>query len=313
MRAMVVDDEEGIRLVLRRVLEQEGYEVMEAGDGCQALQLLREEPDVVICDLRMPGMDGLETLRRVGQRCPGTVRVVLTGYATLQDAIQATNEGVDGFLTKPVELGQLRQAIRQFLVRRLLRQMVSPQVLERMWHDPQELQPRRCRATVVFADIRGFSRLAEGMDPEGLLDFLGRRFFGPALEAILAEGGTVDKIMGDGVMALFGAPLSRPDDPLRAARCALRLRGLEVPVGVGVATGEVIAGLLGSSRKREYSVLGAAVNRAARLQEQARAGEVLVDEETWRSLAGAAVGERVEGLRGVEAAWRLQRLDGGTG
>ncbi|MHB9099833.1 MAG: response regulator, partial [Syntrophales bacterium] len=101
---MVVDDEEGVRRSLKRVLEKDGYRIILAENGEEALSIVRSDGrdiETVISDYRMPGMDGLETLIEVGRINAEITRIILTGYATMASAIEAVNAGIDGFLTKP--------------------------------------------------------------------------------------------------------------------------------------------------------------------------------------------------------------------
>src|SRR6266542_2104896 len=156
--------------------------------------------------------------------------------------------------------------------------------------------------TVLFADLSGFTKLAETRDPEevaGLVD----RCLGTMAEVIYRYEGTVDKYMGDCVMALFGAPIAHEDDPERAISAALsmrdeaaalsqeidaRLRSAAAPeeplltLHIGINTGMVVAGAIGNDRRREYTVLGDSVNVAARLGAAARRGEVIVGDSTYR-------------------------------
>lgn len=150
--------------------------------------------------------------------------------------------------------------------------------------------------TILFGDISGFTSLAEKLDPEevkGLMELTFRRL---AVEVERYEG-HVDKFLGDNIMVLFGAPRAHEDDPERAVRCALemqhamrdlsadleRTRGFELRLHIGINTGEVLAGRMGSSREHDYTVMGDAVNLAARLQNTAEAGQIVVGETTYRA------------------------------
>ena len=118
---LVVDDEEGIRLSVQVALRREGYRIEMAKDGRQAVEIVKRDPAaiaVVISDFKMPGMDGMETLAAIGNLNPEICRIMLTGYATLESAIQATNEGIDGFLTKPFDNTDLRHKVREYLIKK---------------------------------------------------------------------------------------------------------------------------------------------------------------------------------------------------
>ena len=114
---MVVDDEEGVRRSLKKVLERDGYRIVLAENGEEALSIIRSDGrdiETVISDYRMPGMDGLETLIEIGRLNAEITRIMLTGYATMASAIEAVNEGIDGFLTKPFENDELRAKVREY-------------------------------------------------------------------------------------------------------------------------------------------------------------------------------------------------------
>ena len=145
--------------------------------------------------------------------------------------------------------------------------------------------------TVLFSDIRGFTAMAESMGPDAVARLLSE-YFTEMVEVIFEHGGTLDKFIGDAIMALWGAPISHEDDPDRALRAAVAMQqeidelnrkwaaagGPEIGVGIGINYGEVFAGNIGSHRRLEYTVLGDAVNVAARLCAEAGPGEILVTE-----------------------------------
>ena len=118
---LVVDDEEGVRRSLKRVLEKDGYRILLAENGREALDIIRndnQEIETVICDYRMPGMDGLETLIEIGRMNTEITRIILTAYATMANAIEAVNAGIDGFLTKPFENEELRAKVRECSIKK---------------------------------------------------------------------------------------------------------------------------------------------------------------------------------------------------
>ena len=147
--------------------------------------------------------------------------------------------------------------------------------------------------TVLFADIRGFTRISEHAPPEKIVQLL-NRYFSAMTDIIFAHGGTLDKYLGDGLMALFGAPTVTPKDATNAISAAvamqrrmlsindeLRAEGFpEIGIGIGLHTGEVIVGYIGSERRSEYTAIGDAVNTSSRLESNAKAGEILVSEVT---------------------------------
>jgi adenylate cyclase len=147
--------------------------------------------------------------------------------------------------------------------------------------------------TILFADIRGFTRISEHAPPEKIVSLL-NRYFSAMTEIIFAHGGTLDKYLGDGLMALFGAPTATPDDASNALNAAVamqrRLMGInrelrdeglpEIGVGMGLHTGEAIVGYIGSDRRSEYTAIGDTVNTSSRLESNARGGEILISDAT---------------------------------
>ncbi len=133
--------------------------------------------------------------------------------------------------------------------------------------------------SILFSDIRNFTAISERLEPEQIVEFL-NDYFAAMVHEIFAEQGTLDKFMGDGIMAVFGAPISRPDDPLRAVRSAIGMRrslrafnerqraagGVEIDIGIGISHGESISGNIGSEQRMEYTVIGDSVNLASRLE-----------------------------------------------
>jgi adenylate cyclase len=160
--------------------------------------------------------------------------------------------------------------------------------------DPERyLQPggERRTVTVLFADLRGYSTLAEGMQPQDVMTVL-NAYLGRIIDVIYRHGGTVNQLLGDGVMSLFGAPISYGDDALRAVTAALEMQsetmnleppglpGLRLAMGIGITTGEAVVGHIGSERRVDYTAVGAVTNLAARLQAHAGPGQILITRST---------------------------------
>jgi class 3 adenylate cyclase len=315
---MVVDDEEGVRRSLRKVLEKDGYDILLAENGETAVHIVRENHtriETVISDYRMPGMDGLETLVEIGRINPEITRIMLTGYATMESAIESVNAGIDGFLTKPFDNMELRAKVREYNVKKRLKQFVSEQIITELQRDRHMLAPRNLFTSVMFIDIRGFSRLSETLTPDELSDMLNFQFFTPLDNIIYEFNGTLDKHIGDSIMGIFGAPVSYDDDAVRAVSSALRImeemktindkidqKGRKISVGIGIGTGEVKAGIFGSSRKKEYTILGLPVIVAARLEQIAGPGQILICDETYQRVRDIVHAEKVEfkSIKGIE-------------
>jgi class 3 adenylate cyclase len=212
------------------------------------------------------------------------------------------------------ELGTLAGAFNQMTAglllkeryRSLLDTVVSPDVATELLKGELRLGGETRQVTTLFADVRGFTRLTEHLPPESVIGML-NEWLELAATVIAEEGGIVDKYVGDMVMAVFGAPMADPDQALRAVRAAVRLRDVAAEVdnarrlrgdapftiGIGVNTGLAVAGNMGSSRRLNYTVLGASVNAANRLCAEANPGEVLIGEATYQEVAAHVVATRL--------------------
>ncbi len=176
--------------------------------------------------------------------------------------------------------------------RRLFERMVSPAVIQQIDPDSLRMDGKRSDITILFADIRGFTSFSEKQSPEKLVSVL-NRYLAAAAEAVLDEEGTVDKFLGDAVMAWYNAPVPQSDHTLRAVRTALAIRSaieklyLELPpeaqlgFGVGIHYGEAVLGLIGTEKKLEYTAIGDSVNTAKRIQENSRKNQVLISEAAY--------------------------------
>lgn len=180
-----------------------------------------------------------------------------------------------------------------------LQRYVSPTVVQRLRENPGKLRlgGHRQEVTILFADIRGFTSFSDGRDPEQIVEVL-NTYLSIGAEAVLAEEGTLDKFMGDAVMAIFNAPLPQPDHTLRAVRAALRMREAieehhrSVPpeshlnFGIGIAVGEAVVGSVGTARQLNYTAIGSGVNLANRLQSAAVAGQILLEQRAFERVEG---------------------------
>jgi adenylate cyclase len=197
-------------------------------------------------------------------------------------------------------------------IARSFERYLAPHVVDALLKDPEAvvLGGTRQTATMMFADIRGFTELSERLMPEEVVEML-NRYLGPVVNVIFSNSGLLDKFYGDGIMAVFGAPRPAEDDAQRAVTAARQILeqvqalneqpGVSWPlsVSIGLATGDVVAGHIGSERRLEYTVVGDAVNLASRLQGIAEPNQILADEATY---------ERVKGR--LTATRRLARIKG---
>jgi len=220
------------------------------------------------------------------------------------------------------DLGVARLADRKRLLKEIERLSDANVQDEPEIAHPGSSEGERRQVTVLFADLAGFTELSTKLDPEDMHELLTRYY--EIVDGIVEQyGGTVDKHLGDGVMALFGAPIAHGDDPVRAARAAFDIHeGMKalsseakrnLSVHVGIASGEVIAGGLGRDGHKEYTVIGDSVNLASRLDGLANSGETMIDEVVQRAVMDHVevepVGDvEIKGLDAPVKVWRARNL-----
>lgn len=318
---LAVDDEPANLALLRKLLGHRGYRVIEATDGPGAVAAAAEHrPDLILLDVNMPGFDGIEACQRIrAQRDLAALPVLmLTALQTPADKARALDAGANDFLSKPFDEVELVARIRSLLRTKVLQdrlveilgRYVSESVAAEIVRDPFSVTfggDRRFVST-LFADVRGYTALAADAPPEDTLELL-NRYLTVASDAVLSRDGTVGDLLGDGVFAFFGAPVIHSDDPWRAVETALAIRdavgsieipsmpGVRLQTGIGVTTGEVVAGNVGSERRMHYAVVGDPVNTAARLQSAAGPGQILIDEGTHAAVAARIVSQDLGTLR----------------
>jgi class 3 adenylate cyclase/DNA-binding response OmpR family regulator len=189
-------------------------------------------------------------------------------------------------------------------IRNTFKRFVHPFVVDQVLEDPATLQlgGKRKDVTIMFADIRGYTAYSENAPPEQVLEML-NDYLSLAANVILSYNGTLDKYMGDGLMAIFNAPQDQPDHVYLAAEAAMMLqsaaaelaqqRGDHLTFGVGISVGEAVVGYIGTYNAVNYTAIGDTVNLAKRLQENARPGQVLTDETVMEKLGTLAQGQKL--------------------
>lgn len=291
---LVVDDNKVNRLLLGRGLEQQGHAVDFAENGAQALDKLnRGDFDLVLLDIEMPELDGYQVLERIiaDNELRYIPVIMTTAMEELDSVVRCIELGAEDYLTKPVNAVLLRARINASLEkkrlrdqqRELIKTFATEEVAEQMLAEGFELGGRLVEATAMFSDIRGFTTISEAQSPAETIELL-NTYYALVFEAITGHGGIVNQIQGDGLMAIFGAPVSRPNHPQLAVEAALEMvemielfnqqqESLSKPIikiGIGIATGEVVAGFTGTMHRAIYTCLGDTVNLAARLEEHTK-------------------------------------------
>jgi class 3 adenylate cyclase len=215
----------------------------------------------------------------------------------LRDELVEINQNLEQKVKEQV--GQIQKLNR-------LRQYFSPQLAESLIHDEDIGRVRRKNLTIFFIDIRGFTSLSEKMEPEELLNLL-NEYFSEMIQIIFDHGGTVGKFMGDGIMGFFGDPEEYPDHAQRAIRMALKMQGrvkelnkeslfwgdFPLSVGIGINTGYVTVGNIGPENHRDYTVIGRHVNLAARLEQEAKPGQILISQRIYNLVKSEVEAEKI--------------------
>jgi class 3 adenylate cyclase len=309
-RLLIVDDNKVNRLLLSRSVEMQGHEAATAQNGRIALDRLRAEPfDLVLLDIEMPEMDGFGVLEQLkaDPRLRDLPVIVTSSVEGLDNVVRCIDLGAEDYLHKPVNEVLLKARIGASLEKKrlrdeqkeLVRRFATSEVAQDLQQSGFALGGKRVYATVMFADIRGFTALVESQPPEETIELL-NAWYALMFEAINGCGGVVNQMIGDGLMALFGAPLPLADCAGNAAAAALemidlvdqfnaqRVAGQKRPIriGIGIATGQVVAGYTGTERRATYTCIGDTVNLAARLETHTKVAgcDILIDPVTQREL-----------------------------
>jgi len=319
-KLLVVDDNELNRDMLSRRLKSRGYEVVTAEDGQGALDLVKSQRfDLILLDIMMPVLSGLDVLKVIRSTYSVAELPIIMATAKDQgtDVVEALRMGANDYVTKPLDFPvvlaraetqlSLKRAMEE--IKRLANQLekrnrfikhtfgryLSEEVVDRLLETPEGLQlgGEKREVTILLADLRGFTAMADRYTPEQVVRVL-NKYLGTMADLIIGHQGTIDEFIGDAILAIFGAPETRPDDAARAAACAVamqlamnevnafnRREGLpEVQMGIAVNTGQVIVGNIGSQSRAKYGVVGTHVNLAGRIEGFTVGGQVLVSAST---------------------------------
>lgn len=349
---LVVDDNDSTRDLLAHQLQRQNFMVIEAASGERCLEIMRSaEPDLVLLDLVMPDMNGYEVLQviRNDEALRRIPVVVVSGIQDEEGAVRCIDAGASDYLLKPVNGTLLRARIgasleakrwrdreREYLaeleksqrfIRKIFGRYLSDEIVQRLLDDNDGLQlgGELRQVTILMADIRGFSALSQQLGPEQCVKLL-NNYFGAMTEVIQRFRGTVDEFVGDGILVIFGAPLSDKDDCDRALACAVAMQLAiqdvnklnradnlpEISMGIGLNTGDVVAGNVGSELRSKYGVVGHNVNLTGRIESCTVGGQILATPAT---MAAASIqvlsGDKVTvSLKGMGDAVALTEILG---
>ncbi len=310
-RLLVVDDNKVNRLLLTRSLELQGHSTASAENGRIALEMLRGESfDLVLLDMEMPEMDGFQVLEQLinDRRLRDLPVIVTSSLEGIANVVRCIELGAEDYLTKPVNPVLLKARIGASLEKKhlrdqqkeLVRRFATPEVAQDLQDSGFFLGGKLVRASVMFSDIRGFTSLAEAQSPEETIELL-NAYYALMFDAISGHGGVVTLMMGDGLMSIFGAPIPLPDHCASAVRAAQEMVALielfnvdrtaadkpPIRIGIGIASGEMVAGYAGTNARATYTCIGDIVNLASRLEVHTKVAQrtILIDINTRSALS----------------------------
>ncbi|MFN2424437.1 MAG: adenylate/guanylate cyclase domain-containing protein [Cryomorphaceae bacterium] len=316
-KILVVDDEEDLKVLIkqrfRQKIRQNEYDFIFAENGRHALEQLVEHPDVdlVLSDINMPEMDGLTLLTKLHEQHSLLKSVIVSAYGDMENIRTAMNRGAFDFITKPIDFKDLEITIEKTILHvmalkktlkavkenDILRMYVDETVLNFMGGKEVEtslFENESIEGTVAFIDICGFTAISETQPADKVVKML-NAYFDIIVQEIIREDGTVDKFLGDAVMASFRGDyhLDRAMDACISIRNAIH--GADIGIGadnykpevsIGINSGAMVWGNIGSAalRRLDYTVIGDAVNVAARLQAAAGKGQILITESNYEKV-----------------------------
>ena len=336
-RILVIDDTPANIQTVAAILKGQGYQLSVATNGKQALGVVEKiRPDLILLDVMMPEMDGFETCQRIksSEAWRDIPIIFLTAKTDTADLVKGFETGAVDYVGKPfnahellarvdthLTIDQLRRSLAaknaelaraHELVRRAFGRYVSEEVAESLLRTPEalELGGEEREATILMSDLRGFTAMAGRMAPREVIEVL-NLYLETMVDVIGRYEGTIDEIIGDAILVIFGAPIASDDHAAKAVACGLAMQlamtdvnqrlmakdGVQLEMGIGIHTGRVIVGNIGSLRRTKYAAVGSNVNLAGRVESFTTGGQVLITEETRKRIAAPL---RIDGQFQVE-------------
>ena len=319
-RILVVDDTPANIQAISAILKEKGYQISVATNGRQALAVVdRVRPDLILLDVMMPEMDGFETCRQLkaAEKWRQIPVIFLTAKTETADLVQGFELGAVDYVAKPfnahellarvnthLTVDELRRSLADKntelaraheLVRRAFGRYVSEEVAASILKSPEglDLGGEEREVTILMSDLRGFTALASRLSPHDVIEFL-NLYLEAMVDVISRYEGTIDEIIGDAILVIFGAPLVCDDNAAKAVACGLAMQlammgvnqrlsakgAAELEMGIGIHTGRVIVGNIGSLRRTKYAAVGSNVNLAGRIESFTTGGQLLISENT---------------------------------
>ncbi|MEM7065024.1 MAG: response regulator [Cyanobacteria bacterium P01_B01_bin.77] len=307
---LVVDDNPDLRSYVASILQPQGHRISTAENGATGLEMARNiKPQLIITDLMMPQVSGIELIQqiRMDPSLQGIPIILLTANVDDETRLDGVEQGADAYISKPFKDRELLAEVRnllalkanehkvaelnRYLTESVLQRFLPASLVKKAAHGELNLnlKPEPRLVTVLFSDIVGFTQLSNTLRSRRVAELL-NEYFEVMTQVIFQNGGTVDKFMGDAILALFGAPESlSPNEQVRRAISTARhmYQALDelnqrwqgvpsVKFRCGIHQGTAVVGMFGSPERADYTAIGPSVNIAARLQEAADSESILV-------------------------------------
>ena len=292
-RILIIEDDKTLAQLFDKFIKENGHDSIVAYRGYDGLNILAEkEVDIVVLDLSLPDVPGMKVLQNIQEQFPDVRVIIITGvYHDIETAIKAFREGVVDYLLKTIDMEMLSKKLL-FSIQKTLQQASLEKNLRKVGGETRDV-------SIVFADVQGFTRIVESNKnkPEELLISL-NDLFDSLSSVVYSYGGVVDKFVGDCVFSVFeNHERFEQNHCERATFAAVEMRrvassvtfleGPNILLNIGINSGKVIGGLVGSMWRKEYTIFGDVVNAAARLAETAHDGKILLTKNTCSQLDSA--------------------------
>lgn len=312
MKLLIVDDNRHNVELIQDVLRIADFQVFAAYSGYDGVELAQTHiPDIIILDLNMPGMNGFEVITHLKndantQHIP---IIMLTAQDDTESHVRSLSSGADDYITKPFNPRELLARIertlrtkvasddlreRQNQIRQLFGRFVAAPIVEELLKNPEQVRlgGHLQSVTVMFLDLEGFTSLSEQISPKSVIQIL-NQYHAFLVNIILLYGGTIDKFLGDGIMALYNTPLLQEDHIDRAIKTALHIQdeiywfhqnfpdNQRLLINFGIHTGTAVVGTVGAESIMDFTAVGDTVNVASRLQHEAHGGRIFVTQNVF--------------------------------
>ncbi len=348
IRILAIDDEDIQRKIIQKLVESSGYAIRIAPDGMTGLNMAREWlPGIIFIDVYLPDGSGIELVKKFKEmpETSDSFIILMSSDISEDTTVAGLMQHANEFIYKPLRKNEFQIKLNSWAQRYsrrmsmlekvdtlskttdILSQYFSKDIVEKILTSSGKnmLKGENVTATILFFDIRNFTTISESISPDKVADLL-NYLYTDIMDLVFSHNGSINKIIGDAILATFGAPIVSEHDARNAVLCALDIQKTfnffnqvkphylenDIAFGIGIATGKVFAGNIGSYRRMEYTVIGDTVNLASRLQELTKkiTENIIIDDATLTSaeLDLATKKIRVSGIRGKKEKIQIYAL-----